>query len=315
MKRTLLPLIVLGLAGAAGCRHEAPPAATVDAQPRTVVLGYPQVTSTRLSWTPSAQSGGAGPSEPLVFVHLLDAKGGVLRTFDHPFPQRWAEGVPVSYDLKLYQSALAPPLAPGRYRLGIGLFDRSGRRWPLAGLGQPIGRNEYLAAEVEATPQAAGPQFVFSPAWLPLQAGTDRQVLARRILSDQPGEIRVEALPGPGAVWLTLRIPLGDGANEKVVFHDPAASTPTVVVRGTCGSVETAISGTGPHDVEMPVGAGAAAQAAGAPAPAGSCRISLVPNFHILSPASPEPYSVALQVLAWAPAGAHAGGAPAGGQP
>jgi hypothetical protein len=311
MKRTHLPLLVLLLAGLQGCRHEVPPVATLDVQPRSVVLGYPQATSTRLTWTPETKEGGEAPAEPLVFVHLLDAKGVVVRTFDHPFPQRWAAGVPVSYDLKLYQSALAPPLDPGRYRLGIGLVDRAGKRWPLAGLGPPIGRNEYLAADVEATPQPAGPQFGFSPAWLPLQAGTDKQVLARRLLSDQPGEIRVEAIPGPGSVWLTLRIPLGDGGNEKVVFHDPATTTPAVVVRGTCGSVETGISGSGPHEVEMPVGAAAAAGASSqgaAGAGGGGCRISLVPNFHIVSPASPEPYSVALQVLSWAPAGARAGG-------
>jgi hypothetical protein len=306
MKRTLLPLFVLLLAGLAGCRHELPPVATLDAQPRSLVLGYPQTAVTRLTWTPETKGEEAAPAEPLVFVHLLDPKGVVVRTFDHPFPQRWAGGVPVSYDLKLYQSALAPPLDPGKYRLSIGLVDHSGKRWPLSGLGAPIGRHEYLAADIEAAPQPAGPQFAFSPAWLPLQAGTDKQVLARRLLSDQPGEIRVEGIPGPGSVWLTLRIPLGDGANEKVVFHDPAATSPAVVVRGTCGSVETGISGSGPHEVEMPVAAAEAAGTSAAGGAGGGCRISLVPNFHIVSPASPEPYSVALQVLSWAPAAAHA---------
>jgi hypothetical protein len=196
----------------------------------------------------------------------------------------------------LYQSALAPPLDPGRYRLGVGLYDQRGKRWALDGLGEPIARQEYLAAEVQVPPSPGGPRLEFSPAWLPLAAGSDKQVVARRWLADQPGEIRVLAIPGPGTLRLSFRIPPGDGSIEKLVYHDAASNTEAVVVRGTCGAVETGISGPGPHEVEMPI------EAAG---PDGVCRISLVPNFHVLSTAQPPVRSVSLENAAWSPGPVH----------
>jgi hypothetical protein len=295
MNRTYLAPFAIALLWSAGCQRQAPAVASLDVQPRSITLAYPQMTTARLTWTPQATAGGEAPSEPLVFVHLLDAKGGVLRTFDHSFPQHWtAEGTPVSYDVKLYQSALAPPLDAGRYRLSVGLYEHSGKRYALDGLGKPIGRNEYQAAEIVVPPQSAGPRFTFSAAWLPLEAGSDKQVLARRMLSDQPGEIRVDSIPGSGTVWLLFRIPPGDGATEKLVLHDPASNSPAAVVRATCGGVETGFSGPGFHEFEMPV------DKVGAD---GSCRISLIPNFHIDWTDRPEPHSVALQVAAWVPRG------------
>jgi hypothetical protein len=294
MKKTVLLPLLPALLCAAGCHREAPAVARLDVEPRSVTLAYPQLVPVRLTWTPVTAAGGETPSEPQVFLHLLDAKGAVLRTWDHPFPQHWAAGTPVTYDVKLYQSALAPPLGAGKYRLSVGLYDRGGQRWPLDGLGKPLWHQEYQAAEVTVPSQAAGPQLTFSPAWLPLEPGSDKQVLARRRLGDQPGEIRLDAIPGPGTVWLSFRIPPGNHPDEKVVFHDAGTNSPAAVVRCSCGSVETAISGPGLHEVEMPV------DAAGAGA---GCRITLTPNFHILTTGQPQPWSVAVQIVAWIPAG------------
>jgi len=297
---------------AAGCQRKVSVAGSLDVQPRSITLPYPQLATVHLTWTPAAASGeGDTPSEPLVFLHLLGAKDQVLRTFDHPFPQHWLAGAPVSYDVKLFQSALAPPLAPGKYRLSVGLYDQSGKRWALDGLGEPMKRQEYRAAEVEVPPQPAGPRLEFSQAWLQLEAGSDKQVVARRWLSEQPGEIRVEAIPGPGTLWLSFRIPPGDGASQKLVYHEAAGNTPAVVVRDTCGAVETGISGPGPHEVEMPIEA---------PGAEGACRISLVPNFHVVSPDRPALRSVALENAAWIAGGARGsspddGTAPPGAAP
>src|SRR6202049_2204499 len=143
---------------AAGCQRKVSVPVSLDVQPLSTTLPYPQLATVHLTWTPGAASGeGDAPSEPLVFLHLLGAKDQVLRTFDHPFPQRWLAGAPVSYDVKLYQSALAPPLAPGKYRLSVGLYDHSGKRWALDGLGEPVRRQEYKAAEGEVPPQPGGP--------------------------------------------------------------------------------------------------------------------------------------------------------------
>jgi hypothetical protein len=315
MKRTYaLSLVAALLVCAAGCSRKAPDAGRLEVQPHAVTLPYPQLTTIHLTWTPAAPPGsGDTPSQPLVFLHLLGAKGEVVRTFDHPFPQRWLEGAPVPYDVKLYQSALAPPLDPGKYRLSVGLYDHNGKRWALEGLGEPIGRQEYLAAEVEVPPQPAGPRLAFSPAWLPLEAGSDKQVVARRWLAPQPGEIRVESPPGPGTLWLSFRIPPGDGANEKVVYHDASANTPGAVVRDSCGGVETGISGPGPHGVEMPV-APPGPPPAGPPAqPDNACRISVIPNFHIVATEVPPPHpprSLALDNAAWIPAAGNPAGRP-----
>lgn len=266
-------------------------------------MPYPQLAILHLTWTPSAGGGTAAgsPSQPLVFLHLLDAKGQVLRTFDHPYPQHWVEGSPVSYDARLVQSALAPPLDPGRYRLSIGLFEPGGKRWPLDGLDKPIGRQEYLAGEVDVPPVPPGPRFTFSGSWLPVEAGTDKQVMARRWLSEQAGEIRVDAIPGPGTLWFGFRIPPGDGSGDKLVPHD-ASNTLAAVVRSTCGAVETGISGPGPHDVEIPIQG---------PGPDGSCRVLLVPNFHVIFASRPEARSVSLETAAWIPAGTTPSPAPA----
>jgi hypothetical protein len=299
MKTTYtVALVATLLSCAVGCHRKVPDAGSLDVQPRSITLPYPQLATVRLTWTPAAATGeGDTPSEPLVFLHLLGAKGQVLRTFDHPFPQSWAAGTPVTYDVKLYQSALAPPLDPGKYRLGVGLYDQSGKRWALDGLGEPIRRQEYGAAEVEVPAQPAGPRLTFSPGWLPLEAGSDKQVVARRWLSQQPGEIQVEAIPGPGTLWLSFRIPPADGASQKLIYHDSATNTPAVVVRDSCGAVETGISGPGPHEVEMPI------ETPGAPGADGACKISLVPNFHVVSPDRPTPRSVALENAAWIPGG------------
>jgi hypothetical protein len=286
-----------------GCRHQAPVVAGLEVQPHVVSLAYPQLATVHLTWTPNAGAAGETPSEPLVFVHLLDAKHQVLRTFDHPFPQHWAAGTPIAYDVKLFLSALAPPIDPGRYHLTIGLFDPSGKRWALSGLGEPVGRDEYQAAEVDVQPQPAGPHVAFSDAWQPLEAGSDKQVVAHRWLADQPGEIRVDTIPGPGTLWLSFRIAAGDGAGEKLTLHDPGSNSPAAVVRDTCGGVETGISGTGRHDVEMPVDG---------PGAGGVCVITLTPNFHVVTANHPErTRSVAVDNVAWIPGAAH-GASPAG---
>ncbi|HVT57755.1 MAG TPA: hypothetical protein VHR45_05090 [Thermoanaerobaculia bacterium] len=280
---------------AAGCHKNLPPVARVDVQPRALTLAYPQLTTVHLTWNPISGLGDESSPELLVFVHLLDAKGQVERTFDHPFPGHWSEGAPVSDDVKVYQSAVAPPLAAGKYRLSIGLYDRQGKRWPLDGLGQDLGRREYVGAEVEVPAQPAGPRFTFSPTWSPVEPGSDRHVVARRWLSSKPGEIRLDEIAGPGTLWLALRIPPGDGVTEKLVLDDGGSNAPAVVVRGSCGGVETGVSGTGLHEIEMPVD-GQGQQA--------FCAITLVPNFHLV-PLQPEARvtdrSAYLENAAWLP--------------
>lgn len=296
MKRILPPLAALAALSlcALGCGEESSnPVASVQVQPAQVRLGHAEVQTVRLNWSPVLPLG-EDAGQPMVFVHLLDAKNKVVRTFDHPFPQRWREGTPVSYDVKLHQSALAPPLAPGTYRLTLGLYGRDNRRWALQGLGEEIDRQEYAAAQVEVPAQDPGPTFNFSNTWLPIEPGGDRQLLARRWLVGRGG-IRMPDVGGPGAVYLVLQIPPAEGQGEKLVLKE-GASIPSVLLRGTCGPVETSISGPGKHEIEIPIGG---------PAPKGtSCRIILLPNYHLESPSVKDRRAVLLENVAWIPAAA-----------
>lgn len=294
MKRTLPTLALAALSlYAAGCGGNDTPVAQVKVEPRNVRLPYPGVAAVRLSWTPVAALGEGG-SEPLVFVHLLDDRDTVVRTFDHAFPQAWREGTPVSYDVKLYQSALSDPLPPGKYRLTVGLYGKERKRWALEGLGEDLGRNEYLAGEVQVPAQQQGPRFAFSQAWLPKEPGGDRQVLARRWVFKR-GAIRVLDVKEPGSVWMVIRIPEASAGGEQLVL-DEGAKTPSLLVSGSCGTVETNVSGPGYHEIELPM----------EPPPAGQfCRILLRPNFHMKPTGGPgRPRSVSLENIGWVPGAA-----------
>src|SRR3954451_2206998 len=155
MKKAL-PLIATAALGLAACGKPVP-VAQVKINPRQTQLPFSQVQTVHLTWTPSAS---IGDEKPTVFVHLLDSKQKVARTFDHPFPERWREGAPVSYDLKLYQSAMAQPLAPGKYQVTLGLYGKHANPWPLNGLGDSVGRAEYNAFEVQSPNSDPPPRSV-----------------------------------------------------------------------------------------------------------------------------------------------------------
>lgn len=288
MKKILLPLLLVLPLSFSGCGgDDAAPVAEVSVAPNSLSLPFPELHTVRLTWQPSAPLDGF-TGTPTVFVHLLDERDEVVRTFDHAFPGRWREGVPTTYELDLYQSTLAPALPKGRYRLTLGLAGEGKQRWPLGGLGEPIARREYLAAEVEVPAPPAnkksGPRFTFSEQWMPAEPGGDRQVLARRWLT-QTGGLRVAGLRQPGSVWLVLRIPTSETAGAVNV---QGGGMPAVKLEGSCGGFEASISGPGIHEVEMPVVD---------PPKNGQCRVTLRPNFTFGSPGR----SVALENVAWAP--------------
>jgi hypothetical protein len=292
-----LPIAVLALS-LAGCRgDEAPAVARVAVSPRAFRLAYPQSQMLHLEWQPSAPLAGLSV-QPMVFLHLRDEKNHVVRTFDHPLPQRWQEGTPQTYDARVFQSVLAPPLPAGRYTLTLGLYEGK-TRWPLDGVGKRIDKREYAAVDVEVPAGTVGPGFAFTPSWLPPEPGGDRFVVARRWLNGR-GAIGLRDLKESGSVWLLLRIPSGKEPNETLAVE--SGGVPSVLVRGTCGGMETSLSGPGMHEVELPV----------EPPANGVCRITFVPNFTLTSAVTGQVRSVSLENAAWAPAAA---GQPATGQP
>jgi len=285
----MIPAAGIAALGAAGCGKQTP-VAQVNVDPPKTELPFSQLRTVHLTWTPSAA---IGDEKPTVFVHLLDDKKKVARTFDHAFPERWRAGTPVSYDLKLYQSAMAAPLAPGKYQVTLGLYGKDGKRWPLEGLGDAVGRDEYKAFEVEVPNANPRPRLAFSPTWMEVESGGDRQVLARRWLVKR-GAIRLVDQRAPGAVWMVVQIPPADVAGYRLVL-DEGASAPSVLIQGNCGCPDTNLSGSGLHEVELSLDA---------PAAGDFCHVLLNPNF-TLEPkaATGTQRSASLENIAWIPGG------------
>ena len=286
MRKRLLALLAITLPTLfAGCGGETAAVAKLTVSPSALRLPPREVTALKLSWEPKAAlDTKAGP--PIVFVHLLDDKDTVLRTFDHPFPEAWKPGAPVTYEIKLFQSALAKPLPAGKYRLTVGLYGQEGPRWPLAGAGKKVGKHEYEAAEVTAPPKGKGPRFTFSQQWLPTEPGTDRQVVARRWLVGR-GAFRVSGIHEKGTLWLALHIPRPE-PGETLVYEE-GATQPEATVTNSCGG-EAGVSGEGVHDVELPMGP---------PAEGDSCRLTVKANFHLELRQARR--AVSLEALAWIP--------------
>jgi hypothetical protein len=281
------------LALAAACGGNATPVASVEVTPKSFRLGFPDLREVHLKWSPVAGLGDS--AKPVVFVHLLDEHNEVVRTFDHTFPKRWAEGEPVEYDLKIYQSALGQPLPAGKYRLTLGLYEEGGKRWALDGMGEPFKKREYIAAEVEV-PQAgqAGPIIAFSAeSWLPLEPGGDRQVLARRWMSGT-AVLRFQNITAPGTAWLVVRIPEPSSVETIEMQGDSGSNSPAVLVKGSCGNVEVNLTGSGSHEVEIPVET---------IPEGGACDVVLKPNFRLNEMGSAVQRSASLESIAWAPSG------------
>jgi hypothetical protein len=290
LKETLFYLVpILSLVA---CGPSDPPVASLQVGPDELQLPFPGVVDLELSWAMELPLDGF-EGQPLVFVHLVDEQGEVLRTFDHPLEFDWQPGQMQQYRIRLYQSALAPPLEPGTYGLTIGLYDFAGQRWPLRVDGREVGRNEYRVAEVEVEAEsAAAPMFFFSPAWLHLESGVDRQVVARRWLSDAEGTIRVTDCPESGRIWMLVRIPGSETGASQVVLEDEA-SAPEVRITSTCGLEEICVSGPGFHEIEISL------------SPADKelleeCELRLQPNFKLVEEGASTQRSMALEVLAWA---------------
>lgn len=288
--RRLSVLAVL-LTATWSCEQAPEPVGKVTVAPAAVALPYPGYTVLELEWE-MREPLEAVQGEPMVFVHLIDADGTVERTFDHPLPFPWEKGSSQTYSVPLYQSGLAPPLEAGNYRLTLGLYDIGGRRWALADSGEQVAEMEYQVASVatEGDPSAV-PMFYFSPSWLPLEAGTDVQILGRRWLTGE-GTIRVAEIPAAGSVWMSLKISPAERGREELSMNEGEA-TPTVTVAGTCGGEPIRVSDYGVHQIEMPVAADAEGRLPD------ECEITLLPNFQIVETDKLTRRSVGLEVLSW----------------
>ena len=291
--KTFQKLIVLGipLISLWGCEKAPEAVASVQIEPSQVQLPYPGFAKIELDWTLTAPLDVIS-GDPLVFVHLLDGEGNVERTFDHVLPFDWQAGTSQSYEIALFQSALGPPLDGGEYRLSLGLYEAGGQRWALGDSGEEVAQLEYHLATVNtAVDPAAVPMFYFSPSWLPLEAGTDVQILGRRWLTDE-GTIRVAEVPSTGTVWMQLLLSEALPQLEEITFLE-GGSEPQVALTSTCGGEELMISGYDAHELEVRVETD---EEGVLPV---ECEIVLRPNFQIVEVDTLARRSVGLQILTW----------------
>ncbi len=279
---------------AAGC-GPGEPVAELSVEPVEVFLAYPETAAIEAAWTPSA------PLErPVVFVHLLNDQGELVRTFDLPFPGDWRPGEEVVHPIQLWQSALAPPLPAGVYELTMGVVDSRGRRPPLVAAGREVDEGEYAVARVEVPPPpVGGPRLLLEEGWEAAGGDADRQTLGARWLRGD-GALEIGGLSGPLDVVLTLRLPAPDEVPAALVPDEGAGSAPSATVTPACGAALVRLE-PGTHEVEIAL----------RPAPGErACAIALDPDFVYLDPVSLRRIAVELRRVVWRPGEAAPAAAP-----
>jgi hypothetical protein len=280
-------LAVLCLVALTGCEEQKSPVGAIRTAPADMRLGFPH----HVTWDIEIAMNEPLPAgaDPIVMVHLLDSSGMVVRTFDHRLPEPWLAGSSQSYSIVLYQSALAPPLEPGTYRLTTGIYDSGLGRWALTTDGEEVANQEYTVARVEAARGSeTAPKFFFSPGWLATEAGTDVQVLGRRWLRGE-GAIRVSGQRTPGTVRLQLRIPPPDASIEDLVLAEGYDEV-QLDVASTCGGEPQSLVGVGTHVLEVAVAA---------PSEGDECEIQFTPRYQIVTRRTLGGRALALDVLSW----------------
>lgn len=242
----------LWLAGVlAGCGSEpTEPVARLSVSPAEVELGYPESATLSAEWEMTAP---LSADPPWVFVHLLDESGAVVRTFDDELPFPWRPGETGHAPIELWQSALAPALPAGGYRVTVGLYSpRTGRRWALETEAPEAAAGEYEVAEVQALAPTSGIAVAFDGSWWPPQEGSDRQVLARRWLQRE-GTVEISGLSDPVVLVLGLFLPKAEEGARLVLVE--GAERARVQISSPCARREETLEAPGHHRVELALAA------------------------------------------------------------
>lgn len=259
-------LLVLAILGLTACGEDAPPVATLSVDSAPSELAFPGSETIVLRWevAPELATDVVGST---VFVHLLDERGNLFRTFDHPFPESWSPGAVVQDEVELYQSVLGPPLAEGMYQLTAGILDRNGQRLPLATDGEHRGRYEYTLATVNVPSTVPLVELEFEGDWEPVEVGSDRQTLGRRWFG-RHAQIVIRGCESGDRALLWVEIPRPSGPRSGFAL-DEGATVPEVEITTSGASQVMVMSGSGLHRRHAVL----------EPEADGECRLSVTSNF------------------------------------
>jgi hypothetical protein len=284
---TLALALILGSMACGGGRS---PVGSLEVTPTAIELDWPQFVDVHIRLRAERELPEDSP-RPIVFLHLLDEPGSVVRTFDHGLPGEWIAGQQYDYSVRVLLSALAEPLPAGDYLLSIGLYTPDDGRFALRTAGEEVAKLEYLVAPVTVrAPDTSTPRARFSEGWLPPEAGADRQILSRRsLVGGAVGTVEFGPLAAPGTLHLRVEIPEETRDRARVELA-PGESQPKLRVVSSCGGEQVEVSGAGGFDLDLAV-----------PEATVACELTFAPNFQIRWRNRAEATSARLAVLAWRP--------------
>jgi hypothetical protein len=288
IRRWGFPLLILCLMA---CSEAEAPVAKLAGVSLPKQLPFPNAFEAALELEP-IQELPPGAGVPILFIHLLDREGQVVRTFDRPLRVPWRVGSRIEHRFWLYQSALAEPLEPGEYRVTAGLYDEVLGRYALVTALRKFARGEYQLGFLTVPPlHEATPALGFSEGWLAPEMGQDQQVLVWRVLGGaEKGSVQLNPLPGAGRLLVALEVPRPVSGAHLELLGD--AELPVVRVSADCSEAKAEVSGFGFHELVLELSAAFEG---------GSCRIDVLPNFRIVPRERKPPSSVRLGIVSWIP--------------
>ena len=100
-----------------------------------------------------------------------------------------------------------------------------------------------------------------------------------------------------GGVLLLVGVPSKSEEGRELVMEEGAEGDLAVAVSTSCGDFEATLTGTGSHQVYVPIGVGEEGEL-----PA-ECVVEFQPNFYLVSMDTLERRTIALEGVSWAGAG------------
>ncbi len=277
--------LALGLL-AAGCSRGGAPLASLKLSTTEIQLPYGALVVVAMRMECLREL----PAGPMVlFTHLLDAEGKIVRTFDRPFSVARVQGCVVTTPLTLWQSALSAPLPAGRYRLRVGLSSARRGRIPLAVEGVVGHRRGYEVAQV-VVPELSEPwpRLVLDGTWKAPASAEDRQLPGQRWL-ESDGDIVVKGIRHEQTLRLSVRLLEAEENGLKLVLQE-GETQPAFTLEANCDAGRGRFVGAVDHDLRVRL------------TPSGEtneCRLHLAPNFTLIDPRTLERTTLGLERATW----------------